>query len=132
MTSTVQYRLSSVSYNGVQNAGALLSSVGFNAYYVSTVNPAPTITTILFNGINVCSNGKQQTRLIYYASLSEIKFLFNPRIFFSNYNYLQPTDDNKSSDNNQAFNDNCYTIDDDHCTVNNNYHQTSSNNCQWL
>lgn len=56
MTSTVQYRLSSVSYNGVQNAGTLLSSVGFNAYYVSTVNPAPTITTILFNGINVCSN----------------------------------------------------------------------------
>jgi hypothetical protein len=51
----VDYQLRSVSYNGVQSAGATLSDVGFNVFYNSTFKCYPTIISVLFNGENVCA-----------------------------------------------------------------------------
>ena len=44
-----------MSYNGVQNAGTVFNSVGFNAYYSS--NSAPIISSVKFNGASVYSGG---------------------------------------------------------------------------
>jgi hypothetical protein len=43
-----------MSYNGIQNAGTLFNTVGFNVWYPST-NTFPTIVGVIFNGKNVCS-----------------------------------------------------------------------------
>jgi hypothetical protein len=57
-TSNIQFRLINLSYNGVQSAGATLTGVGFNAYFNSSANPVPAVTSILFKGVNICSTGK--------------------------------------------------------------------------
>nr|CAH0109264.1 unnamed protein product [Daphnia galeata] len=54
-TNNIQFRLINLSYNGVQSAGATLTGVGFNAYFNSSANPVPAVTSILFNGVNICS-----------------------------------------------------------------------------
>ncbi|EFX80604.1 endoglucanase-1,4-beta-glucanase [Daphnia pulex] len=54
-TNNIQFQLTNLSYNGVYSAGAILSGVGFNAYFNSSANPVPTVSSILFNGVNICS-----------------------------------------------------------------------------
>ncbi|XP_046461930.1 endoglucanase 12-like isoform X2 [Daphnia pulex] len=54
-TNNIQFKLTNLSYNGVYSAGAILSGVGFNAYFNSNANPVPTVSSILFNGVNICS-----------------------------------------------------------------------------
>jgi hypothetical protein len=53
-TDLKKFSLINMSYNGVQNAGTVFNTVGFNVWYPSS-NAFPTITSIVFNGVNVCS-----------------------------------------------------------------------------
>ena len=48
------FNLINMSYNGVQNAGTVFNTVGFNVWYPSS-NAFPTISSVVFNGVNVCS-----------------------------------------------------------------------------
>ncbi|KAI9555833.1 endoglucase-1 [Daphnia sinensis] len=59
-TNNIQFRLTNMNYNGVQNAGTIFNSVGFNVAYPAA-NPSPTIVSVVFNGINVCSAGAAPT-----------------------------------------------------------------------
>lgn len=53
-TDKTHFTLTNMSYNGAQTAGTTFNTVGFNVWYPST-NSMPTITQVLFNGVNVCS-----------------------------------------------------------------------------
>lgn len=53
-TDLTKFSLINMSYNGVQNAGTVFNTVGFNVWYPSS-NALPTITSVVFNGVNVCS-----------------------------------------------------------------------------
>ena len=44
-----------MSYNGVQNAGSMFNTVGFNVWYPSA-NVFPTMMSVFFNGIKVGSS----------------------------------------------------------------------------
>jgi hypothetical protein len=52
----VEYQLRNLNSNGVHSAGTTLTSVGFNAFFSSSTTPI--ITSVLFNGDNVCLIGK--------------------------------------------------------------------------
>jgi hypothetical protein len=57
----INFQLSNMNFNGNQNAGSILNTVGFSVGYSGNVPPS--IAGIQFNGINVCSSGIKENQL---------------------------------------------------------------------
>jgi hypothetical protein len=86
-SNNINFHMTNVSYNGQQSANTVYNGAGFNVAYPAT-SPMPTITSILLNGVSICSGLEKDRK--ENLKIFAMKFFdreWNNHHGHNNYNY---------------------------------------------